>query len=54
MGFASLASYQKLLVLSGISKKEDLENWNYPDAYAPDYYVENLATLHQAVKNKLK
>lgn len=54
MKFASLSNYKKLLVLSGLTKKEDLENWNYSEEYAPDYYIENLETLYKAIKNKLK
>lgn len=54
MKFATLGNYIKLLVLSGVTKKEDLENWIYSEAYVPNYYVETLGALFDTIKHKLE
>ncbi|CAG9856662.1 unnamed protein product [Phyllotreta striolata] len=54
MGFAAAAGFKKLLVLSGNSSLEDLKNWNHPEEYKPDYYVESLTELNKIIKTNHK
>lgn len=51
MAFATNSGFQKLLVLSGVSKKEDLENWEHSDNTKPQYYVGSLKDVYQALKH---
>jgi ribonucleotide monophosphatase NagD (HAD superfamily) len=46
MAFAAKCGYKKLLVLSGLAKKEALADWTYPEDYKPDYYVSSLKSIH--------
>jgi hypothetical protein len=34
MGFATSCGYKKLLVLSGLTKEEALEEWGFPEEYS--------------------
>ncbi|XP_018579308.1 4-nitrophenylphosphatase-like [Anoplophora glabripennis] len=51
LNFATKCGYQKLLVLTGITNKDHLSNWDHPEEYKPQYYVENLNVLHEIVCN---
>lgn len=51
MAFAFKAGYQKLLVLSGVTKPEEIDNWKYPEEFKSDYYVQNLEVLKNILKN---
>lgn len=53
MVFATKCSYQKLLVLTGITNKDHLSKWEHPEEYKPQYYVENLSVLNEIVCNCL-
>jgi ribonucleotide monophosphatase NagD (HAD superfamily) len=57
MGFATKCGYKKLLVLSGVTGKEALEKWTFPEEYKPDYYVDSWKTVHDLIcrifENKL-
>jgi ribonucleotide monophosphatase NagD (HAD superfamily) len=46
MGFATKCGYKKLLVLSGVTGKEALEKWTFPEEYKPDYYVDSWKTVY--------
>lgn len=50
MVFAAQCTYQKLLVLSGLSTMSDLEKWAFPEEYKPDFYVESLKTVHELIE----
>ncbi|XP_060527066.1 uncharacterized protein LOC132702459 [Cylas formicarius] len=47
MAFASQCGFQKLLVLTGVTREGDLENWTYPVEYKPHYYVKSLNALNE-------
>jgi ribonucleotide monophosphatase NagD (HAD superfamily) len=49
MGFATSCGYKKLLVLSGLTKEEALEEWGFPEEYKPEYYVDSLKTVHHLI-----
>lgn len=49
MGFSANCGYIKLLVLSGLSKKEDVEDWRYPEELKPDFYADNLKVVHDSI-----
>lgn len=49
MGFGSICGYMKLLVLSGLSQKEDLENWKYPEEFKPDFYADSLKVIFDLI-----
>nr|XP_023024833.1 pyridoxal phosphate phosphatase-like [Leptinotarsa decemlineata] len=51
MKFGSTGGYQKLLVLSGIAKIEDIKNWKHPEEYKPEYYIESLDVLNDILKS---
>jgi HAD superfamily hydrolase (TIGR01450 family) len=57
MGFATKCGYKKLLVLSGVTGKEALEKWTFPEEYKPDYYVDSWKTVYDLIcrifENKL-
>lgn len=50
MGFAAVGGYQKLLVLSGTASIADINNWEYPEEYKPNYYISDLTELNEIVK----
>ncbi|KAJ8919373.1 hypothetical protein NQ315_016466 [Exocentrus adspersus] len=50
MAFASKCGYQKLLVLTGLTKKENLSNWEHPEEHKPEYYVESLSVLNRIME----
>lgn len=50
MKFAAVCNYQKLLVLSGLTKEEELDNWSHPEECKPDYYVQSLGALFKYVE----
>nr|XP_015834454.1 PREDICTED: phosphoglycolate phosphatase 2-like isoform X1 [Tribolium castaneum] len=49
MGFATKCNYRKLLVLSGLTKKEQVEDWAFNDELKPDFYVDSLKILHDLI-----
>nr|QYV43148.1 phosphoglycolate phosphatase 2 [Colaphellus bowringi] len=51
MKLANIGGYQKLLVLTGIAGKEDINNWQYPEEYKPEYYVESLNVFNNILKS---
>ncbi|KAG5896761.1 hypothetical protein JTB14_031740 [Gonioctena quinquepunctata] len=51
MGFAHTGGYNKLLILTGITKIEDIHDWRYPEEFKPEYYVESLKVLHDIMKS---
>lgn len=51
MGLAKAAGYQKLLVLSGTTKPEEIINWKYDEDLKPDYYIKSLEELNVVLKN---
>ncbi|XP_044255665.1 4-nitrophenylphosphatase-like [Tribolium madens] len=50
MGFATKCGYKKLLVLSGLTKNEVLEDWKYPQEYQPDFYVDSLKSVEDLIQ----
>lgn len=52
MGFASISGFKKLLVFSGLTRKEVLEKWTFPEELKPDYYVDSLKDIYE-IFNKL-
>ena len=50
MAFATTAGYKKLLVLSGLAKKEAVLDWKFPEEFKPDFYVDSLMTVHDLVE----
>ncbi|EFA02139.1 Pyridoxal phosphate phosphatase-like Protein [Tribolium castaneum] len=50
MGFATKCGYKKLLVLSGLTKKEDLDEWKYEEEYKPEFYVNSLKVVHELIE----
>lgn len=50
MGFGTKCGYKKLLVLSGLTQKEAIENWKFPEEYKPDFYVDNLESVHDLIE----
>lgn len=51
MALAAGAGYQKLLVLSGTTKREEIDNWKYPEEWKPEYYIENLNSLKSILES---
>ncbi|XP_023024353.2 uncharacterized protein [Leptinotarsa decemlineata] len=51
MKFANIGSYQKLLVLTGLTKIEHIRDWQFPEEYKPEYYVESLKVLNDILKS---
>ncbi|XP_074036974.1 glycerol-3-phosphate phosphatase isoform X2 [Leptinotarsa decemlineata] len=51
MKFGFTGGYQKLLVLIGISKIEDIKNWKHPEEYKPEYYIDSLEVLNNILKS---
>lgn len=49
MQFAHFCGFQKLLVLSGITTKDEICKINNTDLQ-PDYYIESLEDLHALIK----
>lgn len=50
MQFATNCGYQKLLVLSGVTKQKQLENWpNEQESSKPQYYVESLKEFYEII-----
>lgn len=49
MAFASKGGYKKLLVLTGLTKPSAITDWTYPEEYKPEYYVDNVKTIHDLV-----
>lgn len=50
--FASLCGYQKLLVLTGATKIDDISKCEDKELI-PDYYLSSLGDLSQLIKDKL-
>uniref|UniRef100_A0A6P7F0T8 4-nitrophenylphosphatase-like n=1 Tax=Diabrotica virgifera virgifera TaxID=50390 RepID=A0A6P7F0T8_DIAVI len=50
MGFGTVGGYQKLLVLSGTTKMDDIKDWKHPEEYKPTYYIQNLGELNKIIK----
>ncbi|XP_056640299.1 uncharacterized protein LOC130447483 [Diorhabda sublineata] len=46
MKFATNSGYQKLIVLTGVTKKKDLDNWKKDEIDKPQYYIESLKALN--------
>lgn len=51
MAFAANSGYKKLLVLSGVTKEEDVKNWKFDERYKPDYYIQDLKELHGIIQS---
>ncbi|XP_063927581.1 uncharacterized protein LOC135140816 [Zophobas morio] len=49
MGFATNCGYQKLLVLSGLTSRETMEKWEFPEEFKPEYYVESLKVVWESL-----
>nr|QYV43147.1 phosphoglycolate phosphatase 1 [Colaphellus bowringi] len=54
MSTADIGGYQKLLVLTGSAKLEDINNWKYPTEYQPEYYVESLKVFNEILETVQK
>lgn len=54
MALAAAAGYQKLLVLTGITKPEEIENWTYPEDLTPQYYIKSIEAFKNILKNIYK
>lgn len=54
MGLAAAAGCQKLLVLTGITKLNDLLNWKYSKELIPDYYIDSLDAFKKVLENIYK
>ena len=54
MAFATTAGYKKLLVLSGLAKKEAVLDWKFPEEFKPDFYVDSLKTVHDLIVRVLE
>ncbi|XP_050300087.1 uncharacterized protein LOC126738689 [Anthonomus grandis grandis] len=50
MPFAEEYGYQKLLTLSGYTKKEHLDNWKWNEELRPDYFIDSLNDLFTVIK----
>lgn len=51
MGLAAAAGCKKLLVLTGVTKKNDILNWTYPEELLPEYYIDSLNELKKVLEN---
>ncbi|XP_023022819.2 uncharacterized protein isoform X1 [Leptinotarsa decemlineata] len=51
MSTAVLGGFQKLLVLTGSTKLEDIRNWKHPIEFQPEYYVESLNVFNDILKS---
>lgn len=50
--FGNSSDYQTLLVLTGITDMDDLEEeWDYPDACRPNYYLNRFSELTNIIAN---
>ncbi|XP_044255664.1 phosphoglycolate phosphatase 2-like [Tribolium madens] len=52
MGFASAFGCKKLLVFSGLTRKEVLNDWQFPEKLKPDYYVDSLNDIYEILNNQ--
>lgn len=48
--FARKCGFQTLLVLTGVTKEEDLKRFQYSDQDKPDYFIKDLHTLNEILK----
>ncbi|XP_050508468.1 uncharacterized protein LOC126885735 isoform X2 [Diabrotica virgifera virgifera] len=53
MQFATNSGFQKLLVLTGVTKIEDVHEWKHEEKYKPQYYVDSIGALN-LILGKLK
>lgn len=53
MAFAANCGFKKLLVFSGVTKPQVVENWTLPEEYKPDYYATSLGTVLDIIKSNL-
>lgn len=51
MALGAKAGYKKLLVLSGLTKLDELTNWAYSEDWKPEYFIESLAALKTVIEN---
>ncbi|CAH1159785.1 unnamed protein product [Phaedon cochleariae] len=51
MNIATMAGFQKLLVLTGAASIQDVQNWKYPEEHKPEYFVESLDVLNNIFKS---
>ncbi|XP_072386067.1 uncharacterized protein [Diabrotica undecimpunctata] len=51
MSTGALGGFQKMLVLTGSTKMEDITNWQFPEEYKPEYFVESLEVLNKIIKS---
>lgn len=54
MHTGTLGGFQKLLVLSGTEKLEDVLNWKYPEEFRPTYYVQDLNVFNEIILSVCK
>ncbi|CAG9768509.1 unnamed protein product [Ceutorhynchus assimilis] len=51
MAFATEYGYQKMLTLTGLTSKEDLNNWRHDQKFKPDYVVDSIGDLYTVASN---
>lgn len=54
MGLAENCGFQKLLVLSGVTKRTNIENWTFPENLKPKYYVESLKVIDDILRRLIE
>jgi ribonucleotide monophosphatase NagD (HAD superfamily) len=50
MGFATKCGYKRLLVLSGLTQKEEVTTWSFAEELRPEYYVDSLKDVYEMLK----
>jgi phosphoglycolate/pyridoxal phosphate phosphatase family enzyme len=50
MGFATKCGYKRLLVLSGLTQKEEVTTWRFAEELRPEYYVDSLKDVYEMLK----
>jgi ribonucleotide monophosphatase NagD (HAD superfamily) len=50
MGFATQCGYKRLLVLSGLTQKEEVTTWRFAEELRPEYYVDSLKDVYEMLK----
>uniref|UniRef100_A0A6P7GVF2 Phosphoglycolate phosphatase 2-like n=1 Tax=Diabrotica virgifera virgifera TaxID=50390 RepID=A0A6P7GVF2_DIAVI len=51
MSTGAIGGFQKMLVLTGSTKIEEITDWKFPEEYKPEFYVESLDVLNKIIKS---